>query len=101
MIRPPCGVCAFITRNAARAKKRAQEVGRDDRPKLCRAELLERYRGHVDSGVVEATGPFDHGIKELLDRSVVGHIGDMRLNQSRALSELPGPLKCHFANYLA
>jgi hypothetical protein len=87
--------------NAARAKKRAQEVGRDDRPKLCCAELIERYRGHVDSGVVEATGPFDHGIKELLDRSVVGHIGDMRLNQSRALSELPGPLKCHFANYLA
>jgi hypothetical protein len=52
------------------------------------SELIERYRGHVNSGIVEqeceATVPFDHGIKELLDRSVVGHIGDMRLNQSRA-----------------
>src|SRR6266446_6751895 len=87
---------------SAGAKKRAQQVGRDDRPKLCRAELIERYRGHVDSGIVEqeceATVPFDHGIKELLDRSVVGHIGDTSLNQSRALSELPGPLKrLHFS----
>jgi hypothetical protein len=34
----------------------------------------------------------------MIDRSVVGHIGDMSLNQSRALSELPGPLKrLHFS----
>jgi hypothetical protein len=70
--------------------------------KLCRAELIERYRGHANSGIVEqeceATVAFDHGIKELLDRSVVGHIGDTLLNQPRALSELPGPLKClHFS----
>ena len=42
--------------------------------------------------------PFDHGIKELLDRRVVSDVGHMRLNQSGALSELPGPLKrFHFS----
>ena len=91
------GLRLHHTERSAGAKKCAQEVGRDDRPKLCRAELIQRYRGHVYSGIVEqeceATVPFNHSIKELLDRSVVGDVGDMCLNQSRALSELPGPLK--------
>src|SRR6516164_3822436 len=96
------GLHLHHTEGSAGAKKRAQEVDRDDRPELCRAELIQRYRGHVYSGIVEqeceATVPFDHGIKELFDRSVVSDIGDMRLNQSRALGELPGPLKrLHFS----
>jgi hypothetical protein len=96
------GLRLHYAERSAGAKKRAQEVGRDDRPELCRAELIQRNRGHVDSGIVEqeceVTVPFDHGIKELFDRSVVGDIGDTRLNQSRALSELPGPLKrLHFS----
>jgi hypothetical protein len=57
--------------------------------------LNERYRGRVNSGIVgqecEATVPFDHGIKELLDRSVVGHIGDLRVN--------PGSLKSSVSTF--
>jgi hypothetical protein len=35
----------------------------------------------------------------VFDRSVVGHIGDMRVNQSRALSELPGSLKSSVSTF--
>jgi hypothetical protein len=42
------GLRLHHTERSAGAKKRAQEVGRDDRSELCRAELIEREPLHAE-----------------------------------------------------
>ena len=54
MIRPPRGLCAFITRNASRRTEEcAGEVRVDDAPPLLDGEILDRNGRRTNAGVVE------------------------------------------------
>ena len=80
MIRPPRGLCAFITRNASRRTEEcAGEVRVDDAPPLLDGEILDRNGRRTNAGVVEqeieSPERAHRLLKELYNGVRISHIG--------------------------